>query len=84
MKRISFDERGEGLAEALDWVAPDREVVIKRPGGGSVVLVPLRDYEALTETMHLMGAPANSRRLLDAMERLESGRGEQHDLIDAD
>ena len=29
-------------------------------------------------------SPANARRLLDAMERLEAGHGEPHDLIDAD
>lgn len=72
MTRITFDERDDGLAEALDWVAPDREVVIRRPGQGAVVLVPLCDYEALTETIYLMRSPANSRRLLEAMERLES------------
>jgi antitoxin YefM len=31
-----------------------------------------------------MRSPANARRLLDAMERLEAGQGEHHDLIDAD
>ena len=33
---------------------------------------------------YLMRSPANARRLLDAMERLEAGRGEPHDMIDAD
>lgn len=50
----------------------------------SVVMVSLEDYEALKETAYLMYSPANTRRLLDAMERLESGRGERHELIDAD
>jgi antitoxin YefM len=31
-----------------------------------------------------MRSPTNARRLLDAMERLEAGGGEPHDLIDAD
>jgi len=47
-------------------------------------MVSLEDYEALKETAYLMYSPANTRRLLDAMERLESGRGERHELIDAD
>ena len=72
MRRITFYESSDGLADALDSVALDREVVIRRPGQGAAVLVPLSDYEALMETIHLLRSPANSRHLLDAMERLES------------
>lgn len=31
-----------------------------------------------------MCSPANARRLLDAMERLEAGRGVAHDLVESD
>jgi antitoxin YefM len=31
-----------------------------------------------------MRSPANARRLLDAMERLEADAGEVHDLVDTD
>ena len=48
------------------------------------MLDSLADYEAMRETAYLMRSPANARRLLDAMERLETGGGERHDLIDAD
>lgn len=34
------------------------------------------------ETAYLMRSPANARRLLDAMERLEGGGGEAHDFIE--
>ena len=68
-----------------DSVIDDREeVVITRAGHDPVVIVSLEDYEALKETAYLMRSPANARRLLDAMERLESGRGEHHDLVAAD
>jgi len=42
-----------------------------------------RRPESLRETAYLMRSPANARRLLDAMERLESGQGEAHDVIEA-
>ena len=72
-------------AEVLDSVANDREeVIITRAGHEPVVIVSLEDYESLRETAYLMRSPANARRLLDAMERLEAGRGEPHDMIDAD
>jgi len=49
-----------------------------------VVIVSLADFESMRETAYLMRSPANARRLLDAMERLEAGDGEPHDLVDAD
>jgi antitoxin YefM len=47
-----------------------------------VVIVSLADFESLRETAYLMRSPANARRLLDAMERLEGGEGEEHPLVD--
>ncbi|MDQ1250838.1 MAG: antitoxin YefM [Actinomycetota bacterium] len=49
-----------------------------------VVVVSLEDYESLKETAYLMRSPANARRLLSAMERLEAGRGVAHDLVVTD
>ena len=85
MKTLSYTESRAHYAEVLDSVTDDREeVVITRAGHEPVVIVSLEDYEALKETAYLMRSPANARRLLDAMERLEAGRGEQHSLVDAD
>ena len=71
--------------ERLDSVVENREeIVITRAGHDPVVIVSLADFESLRETAYLMRSPANARRLLDAMERLEAGRGEPHDLVDAD
>ena len=85
MKTMSYTESRARYAEVLDSVINDREeVVITRAGHEPVVLMSLADFESLRETAYLMRSPANARRLLDAMERLETGRGEQHDLADAD
>jgi antitoxin YefM len=85
MKTLSYTESRARYAEVLDSVVNDREeVVITRAGHEPVVLMSLADFESLRETAYLMRSPANARRLLDAMERLEAGRGEQHDLVDAD
>lgn len=83
MKTMSYTESRARYAEVLDSVVDDREeVVITRAGHESVVIVSLADFESLRETAYLMRSPANARRLLDAMERLESGDGEAHDLVD--
>ena len=85
MKTLSYTESRARYAEVLDSVVNDREeVVITRAGHEPVVIISLADFESLKETAYLMRSPANARRLLDAMERLESGRGEAHPLIDAD
>ena len=85
MKTMSYTESRARYAEVLDSVVNDREeIVITRAGHEPVVLMSLADFESLRETAYLMRSPANARRLLDAMERLEAGRGEQHDLVDAD
>ena len=85
MKTMSYTESRARYAEVLDGVVNDREaVVITRAGREPVVIVSLADFESLRETAYLMRSPANARRLLDAMERLEAGSGEAHALVDDD
>ena len=85
MKTMSYTESRARYAEVLDGVIEDREeVVITRAGHEPVVIVSLEDYESLRETAYLMRSPANARRLLDAMERLEAGHGQAHDLVQTD
>jgi len=85
MRTMSYTESRARYAEVLDSVVNDREeVVITRAGHEPVVIVSLEDYESMRETAYLMRSPANARRLLDAMERLESGRGERHELLPDD
>jgi antitoxin YefM len=67
----------------LDSVVNDREeVVITRAGHEPVVIVSLDDYQSLKETAYLLRCPENARRLITAIERLESGGGAQHDLAE--
>ncbi len=85
MKTMSYTESRARYAEVLDSVVDDREeVIVTRAGHDPVVIVSLDEYESLRETAYLLRSPANARRLLDAMERLEAGGGEVHDLADAD
>ncbi|MBE6478740.1 MAG: type II toxin-antitoxin system prevent-host-death family antitoxin [Propionibacteriaceae bacterium] len=85
MKTISYTESRARYAEVLDAVTDDREeVIITRAGHDPVVMISLEDYESLRETAYLMRSPENSRRLLDAVERLESGGGRHHELLPKD
>ncbi len=83
MKTMSYTESRAHYAEVLDSVTDDREeIVITRAGHEPVVIVSLEDYESLRETAYLMRSPANARRLLDAMESLEAGRGVSRELVE--
>lgn len=85
MKTLSYTESRARYAEVLDSVVNDREeVVITRAGHEPVVIVSLADFESLRETAYLMRSPANARRLLDAMERLEGGAGSERELVESD
>lgn len=72
MKAMSYTESRANFAKVLDDVVNDREeTIITRAGHEPVVIVSLTEYESLRETAHLLGTPANARRLLDSVERLE-------------
>ena len=83
MRTMSYSESRARYAETLSAVVDDREeVVITRAGHDPVVMVSLDDYESLKETAYLLRNPANARRLLASIERLEAGDGTTRDLAE--
>jgi len=73
---LSYTEARDNLASAWDETVSTREpIVLERRGHESVVLVPLDEWRGVLETAHLLRSPANARRLLGALKRLESGAG---------
>ena len=83
MRTMTYSDSRAHYAEVLDSVVDDREeVIITRNGKESAVIVSLDDYNSLRETAYLMRSPANARRLLDAIERLENGSGTEHALVE--
>lgn len=83
MKTISYSQSRQNYASVLESVLADREeVVVTRAGHEPVVIVSLEDYQSLKETAYLLQNPANARRLLSSIERLEAGAGTEHDLVE--
>jgi antitoxin YefM len=77
MSSISYSEARERLASVWDETVSSRQpVVIDRRGHESVVIVPAAEWDGLLETAHLLRSPANAKRLLSALNRLEEGSGE--------
>ena len=76
MKVITYTAARENLAATMDRVCEDSEaVVITRNRDQAVVMLSMAEYHALEETAYLTRSPANARRLLDAVQSMEKGRG---------
>lgn len=83
MRTMTYSASRARYAETLNAVVDDREeVVITRAGREPVVIVSLADYESLKEAAHLLRSPANARRLLASIERLEQEGGTQRELAE--
>lgn len=81
MHAITYTTARAKLAKMMSQVCEDHEpLIITRAGQQSVVMMSLEDYKALQETAYLLRSPANARRLLQAIEQLESGGGTLRDL----
>lgn len=74
---MTYTEVRDNLAPVWDQTISTREpVIISRRGSESIVMMPLEEWEGMQETAHLLRFPANARRLLAALVRLERGKGE--------
>lgn len=79
---VSASEARKRLYPLIEEVNDDQvaiEIVSKR---GTAFLVSADEYRSLKETMYLLSSPANAKRLLASVERINAGKGEQHDLIE--
>lgn len=83
MKAITYSAARENLASTMQSVCDDREpVIITRKRDQAVVMMSLDDYESMQETSYLQRSPENARRLHEAIDQLESGRGKKRKLPD--
>ena len=71
------------LPQTLEHVCLNHEpVIVTRKHLPPVAVMSLEDYQALTETAYLLRSPNNARRLLESIEELERGGGEEGELLD--
>lgn len=83
MRTVMFSKARDELASLLDEVSNDRTAVeIMRRDKASAILIDKREYDGMMETLHLMSSPANAKRLMEAIENVNDGKVEFHDLIE--
>lgn len=80
MDAVTYSFARANLASTMNRVCNDHEaLIITRNGDQSVVMLSLEDYYALIETTYLLRNPANTKRLLSAIEQLNAGKGEERE-----
>ena len=82
MDVLSYSDARANLKAVMDRVVEDRiHVVITRQKAEAVVMVSLSDWNAITETMHLLSTPANAGRLRESIRQLDEGRGTEREPV---
>lgn len=77
MIAIPVSSLREKLKSYLDRVSKSLEVIVVSRGSDeedAVVIMSLKEYNALTETGHLMGTATNRERLRASIAELEAGK----------
>ncbi|MDN2482640.1 type II toxin-antitoxin system Phd/YefM family antitoxin [Vibrio agarivorans] len=83
MDAISYTAARANLATTMQKVCNDHApVIITRKSEAPVVMISLEDFEAMQETTYLLRAPTNARRLLESVAELESGNGQERELLE--
>ncbi len=67
--RTTYSRARANLANLLDAVTEDREIVIieRRKSAENVAMISAAELDGLLETAHLLRSPGNARRLLAAL-----------------
>ena len=79
----TFTNTRNNLKAVMDRVVADHAPVkITRQKAEGIVMISESDWESIEETLYLLSSPRNAERLLGAIERLNDGKGEVHELID--
>ena len=82
MQTVTYSEARENLKAVMDKAIADRApVLITRQRGENVVMISAEEWAGMEETLHLMASPANAKRLLEGIARMNAGEGEEHELL---
>jgi antitoxin YefM len=83
MRVVNYSDFRNNLAQSLNAVNDDREiVVVSRTKGKNVVVMDLDEYNAIQETLHLTSNAANRQRLTVSLQEMHAGTFKAHKLIE--
>ena len=83
MDTMSYSAFRSKLASTIDKVNDDHQpVLITRQNGKPAILMSVEDFKSYEETAYLMASPRNAERLNRAIDELESGKGQQKEMLE--
>ena len=83
MIAANYTEFRTGLKKFLDEVENNHEtLIIKRGTGKGTVLLSLKEYNSIIETMHLLSSKANAERLYESINQMKTGKVVRKNLIE--
>jgi len=76
MQTQTFSYARQNLASTMDIVANNHTpMTITRQNKEPIVMISLKDYQSIQETLYLMQSANNANRINDAIAELEAGLG---------
>lgn len=83
MQVVNYTEFRNKLAESLNRVNSDNEImIVSRSKGKNVVVMSLEEYNAIQETLHLSSTERNRKRLDEAIAEMNAGKYGKNELAD--
>ena len=83
MNAMTYTAARQNLAQTMENVCNNHEpVIITSKRDKAVVMISLDDYKAMEETAYLSRSPKNAKRLMNAIDEIENGGGQERDLIE--
>lgn len=74
MKTVNYSELRNKLKSNLDMVCENHEtLIIHRPGGKSVVMMSLEEYNSQKETEYLLNSSKNKEHIEESIRQLKNG-----------
>lgn len=85
METVNFTSARKNLSSVLDSVAEDSDyTIITRGNKPDSVVMSLKSFNGMMETMHLLSSPANAEYLMESIAQHKAGLVSSRQLIDPD
>jgi antitoxin YefM len=83
MGHVTLSDFRANIASHLDKLEQDRDhLVVSRQGHEPVVVLPLKDWQGMEETLYLLSTKANRDMLLQSIAEANAGKLIERELID--